>query len=142
MDRALTSGPIVWFGIIVTTLVLLVIFQTVLWLVVPVLLAVVSYYLLSPLVNMAMAHGLTRPRAVLIVTAMLCVFLVAIGGIVYSKIPRSSESWRDRVQVEVSAYATDGSNLVLKARNTLMSLSPFPHSPPPPPLPRSVGIVA
>jgi predicted PurR-regulated permease PerM len=139
MDRALTSGPIVWFGIIVTTLLLLVVFQTVLWLVVPVLLAVISYYVLSPMVNMAMAHGLTRPRSVLIVTAMLCVFLVALGGIVYSKIPRSTVSWRDRVQTTVSAYAADGSNLVLKARNTLMSFSPFPR--PPPALPKSVGIV-
>ena len=70
MDRALSSGPIVWFGIIVTTLVLLVIFQTVLWLIVPILLAIISYYVLSPLVAMAMSHGLTRSRSVLIVTAI------------------------------------------------------------------------
>ena len=86
MDRALTSGPVVWFGIIAVTLLLLVLSQTILWLVVPILLAIVSYYVLSPMVNMAMSHGLTRPRSVLIVTAMLCVFLVAIGGIIYSKI--------------------------------------------------------
>jgi predicted PurR-regulated permease PerM len=139
MDRALTSGPVVWFGIIVTTLLLLVLFQTVLWLVVPILLAIVSYYLLSPLVNMAMSHGLTRPRSVLIVTAMLCVFLVALGGIIYSKIPRSSVSWKDRVQATVSDYTTDGSNLVLKARNTLMSFSPFPHPPAPPSLSFGIG---
>ena len=53
MDRVLSSGPIVWFGIIVTTCLLLVVFQTVLWLVVPILLAIVSYYVLSPLVQ----HG-------------------------------------------------------------------------------------
>jgi predicted PurR-regulated permease PerM len=142
MDRALTSGPVVWFGIIVTTLLLLVIFQTVLWLVVPILLAIVSYYLLSPLVNMAMSHGLTRARAVLIVTAMLCVFLVALGGIVYSNIPRSTVGWRNQVQAKVSEYTTSGSNLVLKARTTLMSFSPFPHAPTTtPPPPSSVGIV-
>jgi predicted PurR-regulated permease PerM len=138
MDRTLTSGPVVWFGIIAVTLLLLVISQTILWLVVPILLAVVSYYVLSPMVNMAMSHGLTRPRSVLIVTAMLCVFLVALGGIIYSKIPRSSADWRDRVQSTVSDYATDGSNLVLKARNTLMSFSPFPRKPPP--QPSSIGI--
>jgi predicted PurR-regulated permease PerM len=142
MDRALTSGPVVWFGIIVTTLLLLVLFQTVLWLVVPILLAIVSYYLLSPLVNMAMSHGLTRPRSVLIVTAMLCVFLVALGGIVYSNIPRSTVGWRNQVQAKVSEYTTSGSNLVLKARTTLMSFSPFPHAPTTtPPAPSSVGIV-
>ena len=42
MNRALASGPIVWLGIIVTTCLLLVLFQTVLWLVLPVLLAVVA----------------------------------------------------------------------------------------------------
>ena len=139
MDRTLTSGPIVWFGIIVVTLLLLVISQTILWLVVPILLAMVSYYVLSPMVNMAMSHGLTRPRSVLIVTAMLCVFLVAVGGIIYSKIPRSSVDWRDRVQSTVSDYASSGSNLVVKARNTLLSFSPFPRRPAP--APQSVGIV-
>lgn len=65
MNRALASGPIVWLGIIVTTCLLLVLFQTVLWLVMPVLLAVVAYYLMSPLVTAAMARGMTRARAVL-----------------------------------------------------------------------------
>jgi predicted PurR-regulated permease PerM len=143
MDRALTSGPIVWFGLIVTTLLLLVVFQTVLWLVVPVLLAVVSYYVLSPMVNMAMSHGLTRPHAVLIVTAMLCVFLVALGGIVYSKVPPLSQGHKlqVRLQDKVNEYATAGTDLVLKARNTLMSYSPFSHAPVRPSAPRSVGIV-
>ena len=60
MNRALASGPIVWLGIIVTTCLLLVLFQTVLWLVLPVLLAVIAYYMLSPLVNIALARGITR----------------------------------------------------------------------------------
>jgi len=46
MNRDLATGPIVWLGIIVTTCLLLVLFQTVLWLVMPVLLSVVTYYLL------------------------------------------------------------------------------------------------
>jgi predicted PurR-regulated permease PerM len=136
MDRALSSGPIVWFGIIVTTLLLLVIFQTVLWLVVPILLAIVSYYVLSPMVNMAMSHGLTRARSVLIVTAMLCVFLVALGGIAYPKISAASHDWRGYVNEAV----TSGTDLALKAEHTLMAYSPFPHAAPPP-APRSVGIV-
>ena len=43
MNRALASGPIVWLAIIVATCLLLVLFQTVLWLVVPMLIAVVAY---------------------------------------------------------------------------------------------------
>jgi predicted PurR-regulated permease PerM len=136
MDRTLSSGPIVWFGIIVTTLLLLVIFQTVLWLVVPILLAIVSYYVLSPMVNMAMSHGLTRARSVLIVTAMLCVFLVALGGIVYPKIPHTSAAWRQ--EVNISNYIDDGTNLLLRAEHTLMQYSPFPHPAPPP---ASLGVI-
>lgn len=139
MDRTLTSGPVVWFGIILTTCLLLVIFQTVLWLVVPILLAMISYYVLSPMVNMAMSHGLTRARAVLIVTAMLCVFLIALGGIVYSKFPHNSSGWEDSLKKSVNEYALSGTDLVLRAQHTLMAFSPFPHSAPTPP--RSVGIV-
>src|SRR5271156_746170 len=86
MNRALATGPIVWLGIIVPTCLLLVLFQTVLWLVMPVLLAVVAYYLLSPLVNVAIARGITRARAVLIVTVLMSVVLGAIGFSVAPKI--------------------------------------------------------
>src|SRR5450755_627220 len=92
MNRALASGPIVWLGIIVTTCLLLVLFQTVLWLVMPVLLAVVAYYLMSPLVRAAMANGMTRARAVFIVTALMSVGLVAVG---FSVAPRISAATHD-----------------------------------------------
>jgi predicted PurR-regulated permease PerM len=127
MDRALSSGPIVWFGIIVTTCLLLVVFQTVLWLVVPILLAIVSYYVLSPLVNMAMARGITRARSVLIVTAMLCVFLVAVGAIFFSRFPITHASWRTQLNTSLSSYADDGINMLISARNTLSKYSPFFH---------------
>lgn len=135
MDRALSSSPMVWLGIITATCVLLMIFQTVLWLVVPIFLAIISYYILSPLVHMAMAYGLTRSRSVMIVTAMLCVFLVLIGAIAYPKLSTASHGW----QSKVSEYVEAGSDLVAKARTTLLTYSPFPH--PPPPRPTSVGVV-
>src|SRR5271170_8508755 len=86
MNRTLVSGPIVWLGIIVTTCLLLVLFRTVLWLVMPVLLAVVAYYLMSPLVNMAMARGITRSRAVLIVTVVMSGILIIIGSRIAPKV--------------------------------------------------------
>ena len=145
MDRALSSGPIVWFGIVVATCLLLVLFQTVLWLVVPVLLAVVSYYVLSPLVNLAMSRGLDRPRSVLIVTAMLTVFLIALGCIGFVRIPVTSQNWRNSMTAEINDYATDGIKLVVNARNTLAKYSPFPHAAPKPAAPGSsigVGVVS
>ena len=73
MNRALASGPIVWLGIIVTTCLLLVLFQTVLWLVLPVLLAVVAYYILSPLVNIGHGAGPDpRPRRLIVTVLFDC----------------------------------------------------------------------
>ena len=141
MDRVLSSGPIVWFGIIVTTCLLLVVFQTVLWLVVPILLAIVSYYVLSPLVNMAMARNLTRSNSVLIVTAMLCVFLVAIVAIVFSKIPITSQGWQKEMKTSIGSYADDGITLLSNARNTLSAYSPLPHPPAPQPTTVGIGVV-
>ena len=123
MNRALASGPIVWLGIIVTTCLLLVLFQTVLWLVMPVLLAVVAYYLMSPLVRAAMAHGITRPRAVLIVTALMSVGLVAVG---FSVAPRISAATHD-LPNKIKDYGQVGYTLVDNATQTLYRYFPFLH---------------
>jgi predicted PurR-regulated permease PerM len=115
MDRSLTTGPIVWLGIILTTCLLLVLFQSMLWLVLPILLAVVAYYILSPAVNYAISRGLTRARAVLIVTGLLCLFLVAVAGIVEPKVAAASHNW----QSMLVKYTTTGTNLVAKAEATV-----------------------
>src|ERR1700691_1291754 len=98
MNRALASGPIVWLGIIVTTCLLLVLFQTVLWLVLPVLLAVVAYYMLSPLVNIAIARGITRTRAVFIVTLLMSVVLIAVGFRVAPKISAATHDLPNKIK--------------------------------------------
>jgi predicted PurR-regulated permease PerM len=121
MNRALTSGPIVWLGIIITTCLLLVLFQTVLWLVMPILLAVVAYYMLSPLVNLAIARGLTRARAVLIVTVLMSVILVAVG---FSVAPRV-EALTNNLPNNIEKYAKTGSHLIDNATQTLYKYFPF-----------------
>jgi predicted PurR-regulated permease PerM len=127
MNRDLATGPIVWLGIIVTTCLLLVLFQTVLWLVMPVLLSVVTYYLLSPLVSAAMSRGLTRARAVFIVTLLLSLFLVAVALIVGPKISMAANHWRDKV----GDYFDSGEKLVVNAETTLEKMAPFLHRPAP-----------
>jgi len=138
MNRALASGPVVWAGIIVTTCLLLVLFQTVLWLVMPVLLSVVAYYLMSPLVNAAITRGLSRPRAVLIVTVLMSLVLVAIG---FSVAPKISAVVHDLPQ-EITDYGAVGYKLFENARQTFFNTFPFLHRPPPAPstLPTSHGL--
>ena len=132
MNRALASGPVVWLGIIVVTCLLLAIFQTVLWLVVPVLLSVIAYYMLSPLVSLGMARGMTRPRAVLIVTVLLTVFLIAVGLIIAPKIPVVTHD----LPKTINDYGQVGIRLINNANQTLDTYFPFLHhqaSPPPNP---------
>jgi predicted PurR-regulated permease PerM len=142
MNRSLASGPIVWLGIIVTTCLLLVLFQTVLWLVMPVLLAVVAYYMLSPLVNMAIARGITRARAVLIVTVLLSVFLVAVG---FSVAPKISAIAHD-LPKKITDYGQVGYKLFDNATQTLYKYFPFLHhqqaAPKPTPASQNLGFVS
>jgi predicted PurR-regulated permease PerM len=131
MHRALATGPIVWLGIIVTTCLLLVIFQTVLWLVMPVLLAVVANYMLSPLVKLAMARGITRSRAVFIVTVLLTLLIVAIG---FDVAPKVSSTVRD-MPANIGKYAATANKLAVNARQTVSTYLPFlaPRKPVPAP---------
>jgi predicted PurR-regulated permease PerM len=121
MNRTLASGPIVWLGIIVTTCLLLVLFQTALWLVMPVLLAVVAYYMLSPLVAIGMSKGLSRARAVFMVTVLLTLFLVAVGIIVYPKVIQAANNW----QAKGGEYADSGVRLAANAQTSLSKFLPF-----------------
>ena len=131
MNRALASGPIVWLGIIVTTCLLLVLFQTVLWLVMPVLLAVIAYYLLSPLVSAGMAWGMSRGRTVMIVTVLLTVFLVGLG---LSVAPKVSAIAHDLPR-KIMDYTQTAMGVVKKANQTLDTYFPFLHPKPPAPRP-------
>jgi predicted PurR-regulated permease PerM len=121
MNRALTSGPIVWLGIIVTTCLLLVLFQSMLWLVLPLLLSVIAYYLMSPLVNIAIARGVTRARAVMIVTVVLSLLLVAIG---FDVEPKLSALMKDLPE-EMKTYEDTANQLVENARRTISDYVPM-----------------
>ena len=133
MNRALAAGPIVWLGIILTTCLLLVLFQTMLWLVMPVFIAIVFYYLMSPWVNLAMSRGMPRSRAVFMVTMLLCVILVSMGWSVQAKVAQVAHDWRNKIP----EYIQDGGKLVVKAEASLLKMSPFTsHPTPKPPRPK------
>jgi predicted PurR-regulated permease PerM len=143
MNRALASGPIVWLGIIVTTCLLLVLFQTVLWLVMPVLLSVVSYYILSPLVKLGIARGLSRARAVLIVTLLMTAGLALIGFSVAPKISAIAHDLPNKIE----DYVQVGYQRIEDAEQTLDAYFPFLHPRPPlapakPAEPKNLGFVS
>jgi len=102
------SGPVVWAAILATTCLLLLVFQKVLWLVVPFLLALVLYYFLYPLVKTLIYRGMSRDAAARLVTL---VFLLLVGTIGVALMPRLASQlaqWQDTVD----RYVLGGTQLL------------------------------
>jgi len=73
-------GPLVWFANLFVTCLLLFLFQRVLWLVVPFMFALVSYYLVLPLKQRLVLSGFSHDNATLIVAGgILAVLGVAMA---------------------------------------------------------------
>ena len=122
MDRTpLATGPIVWVGIIATTCLLLLIFQTALWLVVPFFLAVIFYYLLSPAVRWAMGRGLSRSRSVAAVTVVLWTVIGLISLLAVPKASRAVHNWPARF----GDYVKGGADLLVSAQQTVTTHVPL-----------------
>ena len=140
MNRIPAAGPLVWASIIAVTLLLLVLFQTILWLVLPILFAVIFCYIMAPWVNYGISKGLTRPRAVFIVTAALWIIVVGVG--IFAE-PRVAADIRGIRNGEAQDYLNGASELVASARQTLTDkFSLFkPVSAPAPPPPAPLGEV-
>lgn len=73
------SGPIVWVAIIGLTCLLLFLFQKILWLVVPALLALILYYLLFPPMQWLIYRGASRGAAAVWIMAMFLGVTFAFG---------------------------------------------------------------
>lgn len=102
------SGPVVWAAIIATTCLLLLVFQKVLWLVVPFLLALILYYFLYPPVKALIYRGMSRDAAASLVTL---VFLVLVGVVGVALMPRLASQlaqWQDTVD----RYVQGGTQLL------------------------------
>lgn len=102
------SGPVVWVAIIATTCLLLLVFQKVLWLVVPFLLALILYYFLFPLVRLLVFRGMSRDAAS---STVIVAFLVLLTLSVVSLTPRIASQathWQDTVD----RYVQGGTQLL------------------------------
>ena len=73
------SGPVVWAAIIAATCLLLVLFQKVLWFVVPFLLALILYYFLYPPVKVLIYRGMSREAAASLAILLFLGLVTAVG---------------------------------------------------------------
>lgn len=101
-------GPVTWLGIIAVTCLLLLLFQKILWLVVPFLLALVLYYLLSPLARRMVLAGFSNDFA----AAALCgTFMLGLGLwllLLYPWTLANADAWHSTFM----RYLTGGYSLI------------------------------
>lgn len=102
------SGPVVWVAIIATTCLLLLVFQKVLWLVVPFLLALILYYFLFPLVRLLVFRGMSRDAASsTVIVAFLALLTLSVVSLT-PKIAAQATQWQDTVD----RYVQGGTRLL------------------------------
>src|SRR3989338_10691594 len=95
MQRNLSHiGPITWCGIIGSTCLLIFLFQKILWLVVPFLLALLLYYLLSPLSKKLVMAGLSSGFATTLLSGGFLIMVICALLLVYPMIIANAGEWQ------------------------------------------------
>jgi predicted PurR-regulated permease PerM len=97
-DERAGSGPVVWTAIIAATLGLLVVFQQMLWLVVPLLLALILYYLLYPAQQALVFHGMSREAATALVMAAFVALVGTLVLLISPTVASHALDWQNAVE--------------------------------------------
>lgn len=121
MSREPEISPFIWAGILTATIVILMVFKSILWLVVPALLAVVLYYILLPAVRCLTMSGFSHERAVLLTMAAFLSVAALITLIGAPSIIKRAPTWHD----QIARYRTGGTTLLEKTIHTLGTKVPY-----------------
>jgi predicted PurR-regulated permease PerM len=111
------SGPLVWAAIIGVTCLLLAIFQRLLWLTVPFLLALILYYMLQPAMQVLIYRGLRRESAAGMAMATFLGLLFVAGGLLLPRFGARLIDW----QATLVRYLEGGYALLERSLRTLES---------------------
>ena len=90
-------GPVTWCGIIGSTCLLIFLFQKILWLVVPFLLALLLYYLLAPLSNKLVLSGLSTNFAATLLSGAFLLVVVGVLLLIYPRVIANAGEWQNTV---------------------------------------------
>ncbi len=124
------TGPLVWIAVIGTTCLLLLAFQKILWLVVPFLLALILFYLLSPLMTGLVRAGASWDAAALIVSGA---FFALACGLLMIALPWMALRLTEK-QAMIEHYINAGSVLLqqsvlaLERRFSLLAQAHISHT--------------
>ena len=89
------AGPVVWAAIIAGTCLILFLFQKILWLVVPFVLALIIYYVLLPLKLRLVLGGMSHDRAAGWVSGGAFALFVLITALGFPKFLSEAVTWQD-----------------------------------------------
>lgn len=103
------SGPVVWAATIASTCLLLYLFQKVLWLVVPFILALIIYYALLPLKLRLVLAGFGHDAATGLVSAGVFVGLALVLTLLLPKLLTDASTWQE----SASRYSEGGLNFLI-----------------------------
>jgi predicted PurR-regulated permease PerM len=113
-------GAVTMFMTILVTCLVLFLFQKIIWLVVPGLLALMIYYCLRPLIDWLILRGMSHQMAV---TGTVGVVLVITVAVVFISAPQLL-SRLSQMQVTVDRYLSGGQNLLRRTIQTLEEAAP------------------
>lgn len=107
-NHAGSAGPLVWLANIGVTCLLLFVFQQMLFLVVPFLLALIVYYLLYPFMQRLVFFGMSRAVAASLVTAIFSLLLILFSIFIVPWVAAQLIDW----QASVGRYLQGGQALL------------------------------
>jgi len=109
------SGPVVWFCVIGGTCLALFLFQKVLWLVVPFLLALIMYYALLPIKLRLVLGGVSHDRAASLVSGATLLVVLALLAIGVPRLAAEMVNW----QASALRYLDGGMSLLVTSLSEL-----------------------
>jgi len=93
-DTEYQSGPLVWLAVIAVTCLVLFLFQKILWLVVPFLLALIMYYGALPLKVRLVLSGFSHDVAATLVSLVVGLLVILIMLLVFPWITAETVTWQ------------------------------------------------
>jgi len=115
------AGPATWVGILAATCLLLVVFKKILWLVVPILAALIIYYLLAPLEKRLVLAGFSRRLAAVTLSGAFLMMLGFLVLLLYPIVVANANDW----QASLIRYHAGGTTMLENMLHSLQEHVPF-----------------
>ncbi len=118
------AGPVAWVGILAVTCLLLVVFRKILWLVVPMLSALIIYYLLAPMAKRMVLAGFGRRLAAVTLSGAFLLMVGLLVLLLYPLVIANANDWQE----SLARYHAGGASMLENMFHSLQQQFPFLQS--------------